>query len=261
MDESNTNGERHAAIAEELYYAYRDRDPISPPLERSLTVADGYAVSQAVRDRRRASTAGAVVGYKIGFTSEAVREDLDVSEPAFGYLHAQSVSDVATIDTTAFIAPRVEPELAFVLDEQVCDPLDESGAHEVIGAVRPAIEIVDSRIEGWQFTPAEAIADNALASALRVGAPVSSTDIDLANEGVSVSIDGEVVADGRGSAVLGHPIRALCWLSEALAERDDALDPGMVISTGSITRPIPITSGTTVEVRFDTVEGMGLRVG
>jgi 2-keto-4-pentenoate hydratase len=256
----NLSVEEHEPIAQAFYEAYRDGEPIAPPRDRwELSIADGYEIASRVIDRRlERGEEGGLAGYKIGFTSAAVREDLAVEEPAFGRLLDRTVSSAA-VDSSEFIAPRIEPEITFVLGERPYDSLADGDALDAVRAIVPAIEIVDCRIRDWDFTPPEAIADNALAAALLVGEERSPSGLDgghgpdLTREQVAVEIDGQQVAAGTGAAVLGHPVRALTWLADALAERGETLAAGDLVSTGSITRPIPIEPGQRVTARFDSL--------
>jgi 2-keto-4-pentenoate hydratase len=267
----NLDADEREAIAQELYEAYRDGEPIAPPRTRwNLTVTDGYEIARRVIDYRlERGEEGDLAGYKIGFTSEAVREDLAVEEPAFGRLLDRTRPSTAadsTIDSSEFIAPRIEPEITFVLGERPYDSLADGDALDAVRAIVPAIEIVDCRIRGWDFTPPEAIADNALAAALLVGEERSPSGLDgghgpdLTREQVAVEIDGQQVAAGTGAAVLGHPVRALTWLADALAERGETLEAGDLVSTGSITRPIPIEPGQRVTARFDSLGSVDVGV-
>jgi len=260
----NLDADEREAIAQELYEADRYGEPIAPPRDRwDLSVADGYGIARRVIDHRlERGEEGDLAGYKIGFTSEAVREDLAVEEPAFGRLLDRTRPSTAadsTIDSSEFIAPRIEPEITFVLGERPHDSLADGDALDAVRAIVPAIEIVDCRIRGWEFTPPEAIADNALAAALLVGEERSPSGLDrghgpdLTREQVAVEIDGQQVAAGTGAAVFGHPVRALTWLADALAERGETLAAGDLVSTGSITRPIPIEPGQRVTARFDSL--------
>jgi 2-keto-4-pentenoate hydratase len=263
----NLSVEEHEPIAQAFYEAYRDGEPIAPPRDRwELSIADGYEIASRVIDRRlERGEEGGLAGYKIGFTSAAVREDLAVEEPAFGRLLDRTVSSAA-VDSSEFIAPRIEPEITFVLGERPYDSLADGDALDAVRAIVPAIEIVDCRIRGWDFTPPEAIADNALAAALLVGEERSPSGLDgghgpdLTREQVAVEIDGQRVAAGTGAAVLGHPVRALTWLADALAERGETLEAGDLVSTGSITRPIPIEPGQRVTARFDSLGSVDVGV-
>ena len=118
-------------------------------------------------------------------------------------------------------------------------------------AVVPVVEVVDSRIEGWELTAGSAIADNALAARVVHGDAIGDpSGVDLSLEGVVVRRNGERVATGVGADVLGSPARVVAWLADALADRDERLTAGDLISTGSLTELIPFEPGDTVEARF-----------
>lgn len=239
-------------LGEQLYRAYRDAVPIDLGSMPVITVEQGYAAQEAFLERRVAAE-GSPAGYKIGFTSEAVRSDLGVDTPAFGRLLADTVRDDRTFDTGALIEPRIEPEVAFLLGEELSPPvsrLDVIGATELLV---PAIEVVDSRIRDWAVTGPTAIADNSLAARLHIGDGTSAKDVDLVTEGVEVVIDGERRATGTGAAVLGHPADAVAWLAKTLPEHDETLSAGDIVTTGSITEPIPIEADETAVVRFSSL--------
>jgi 2-keto-4-pentenoate hydratase len=95
------------------------------------------------------------------------------------------------------------------------------------------------------------IADFALNIALVRGAPVPDwREVDLNGIAVAAAVDGQVVATGSASAVLGHPLEALAWLARSLAERGRRLEAGDLVSTGTCTGIVPLTSGQTFEGRF-----------
>ncbi|AZH26483.1 2-keto-4-pentenoate hydratase [Haloplanus aerogenes] len=227
--------------------AARDGTALDPSTLPDLTVADGYAIQRALLDRRTADP----VGYKVGFTSPAIQDELGVDAPAYGRVLADTVRSEGRLDAAALIDPKLEPELALRLGEPLDPPVTPADVLAAADAVVPVIEVVDSRIEGWELTAGSAVADNALAAGVvhgdRIGDPA---DRDLSLEGVVVRRNGERVATGVGADVLGSPARVVSWLADALADRDERLSPGDLISTGSLTELIPFDPGDTVEVRF-----------
>lgn len=241
------------ALGERLYRAYAETDPIDPAsLPSELTVEEGYTAQDAFLERR-VRAEGDPVGYKVGFTSEAVRSDLGVDAPAYGRVLADTVRENRRFETAALLGPRIEPEIAFLLGEDLSPPVSR---HEVVAATRlvvPVVEVVDSRIRDWNVTAATAIADNALAARVLVGDQTTAGDVDLVREGVEVLIDGERRATGTGAAVLGHPADAVAWLAEQLPDHGDVLEAGDIVSTGSITEPIPVAAGETVVARFSSL--------
>ena len=76
---------------------------------------DAYAIQDAILARKLARGAR-VVGLKAGLTSHAKMKQMGVTEPVFGCLVDEyTVAEGATVDTSALIHPKVEPEIAFVL--------------------------------------------------------------------------------------------------------------------------------------------------
>src|SRR6185369_7489680 len=93
----------------------------------------------------------------------------------------------------ALIAPRGEAEIAF----ELAHPLRGPGvtAADVLAAtrgVRPAIEVIDSRIEGWKIRLPDTIADMASSARVVVGRPLTPLDdLDLTAVGVAFERNGE----------------------------------------------------------------------
>src|SRR5690606_9517605 len=121
----------------------------------------------------------------VGLTSAAMQQQLGVDQPDFGVLTEQMVlPHGATVDVSAFIAPRIEPELAFILDRDLGGP-DVTPA-DVLNSVRfvaPALEIIDSRIADWRIRLADTVADNASSAAVVIGEPVSASSVDMRGMG------------------------------------------------------------------------------
>lgn len=244
---------RHVDIAETLHRAYLDAEPIEPvSLPADLTVEEGYAVQNAFVDHR-IEDEGPVVGYKIGFTSEAVQSALGVEDPAYGRILADTVRRDRRFELDRLIEPRIEPEIAFLLEDDLRSPVSRLDVAAATRFVVPAIEIVDSRIRDWDVTGPTAIADNALAARLLLGDRTTAVEGDLSLEGVEVLINGERRATGTGAAVLGHPADAVAWLAETLSGRGDGLGAGDIVTTGSITEPLPVAAGDTATARFSSL--------
>ena len=239
------------ALGDRLYAAYRDARPATPPSEtHDLTVEDAYRVQRAAVECRGEPLAG----YKIGFTNERVQSQIGVEEPAYGRITDDTVSDRASVNVDAFVSPRVEPELAFVLDS-IEPPVHAHGVLASTRAIVPVIEIVDSRTGDWSPTPVDAVADNALAAAVRVGDRSGGIEgMDLSMEAVQVRRNGELVETGVGANVLEHPVRAVRWLANRRT-----LPAGTVVLTGSLTPTVELADGDVVEVRFSTLGSVSIR--
>ena len=238
-------------LGDRLYGAYRDAQPATPPSEtHELTDEDAYRVQRMAVERRGVP----IVGYKIGFTNRQVQDQVGVEEPAYGRLTADTVSDGSSVHLDDFVSPRIEPELAFVLDS--LEP--PVGAHDVLAATRtivPAIEIVDSRTGNWSPAPEDAIADNALAAGVRLGPTTAAIEgTDLSMEAVQVRKNGRLVGTGLGANVLEHPVRAVRWLANRRQ-----IEAGALVLTGSMTPTVELAAGDVVEVRFSTLGSVSIR--
>lgn len=240
--------------AEALRQAEFTRRPI-PPLTGStpdLTVTEAYAIQRLNVERR--IEAGAVIhGRKVGLTSRPMQQLLGVDEPDFGVLFADMcLEDGDPVPLDQLIQPKAEAEIAFLLRERLAGPgVTAVSALAAVAGVVPAIEIIDSRIEGWKITLADTIADNASSARAVVGGrAVSAEALDLRLVGVVVRRNGEIVETGVGAAALGNPLRCLAWLANKLAEFGEALRPGDLVLSGALHRAFDITPGDVIAAEF-----------
>lgn len=246
-----------AEAADFLHAAQIDRAPIDPLTVRypSLDVADAYAIQQANLSRRL-SAGHTLVGHKIGLTSQPMQELLGVDEPDFGYILDDMVVEGAAVPAARFCAPRVEPEVAFLLSRALRGPgVTVDDVRAATEAVAVALEIVDSRIADWRLTLPDTVADNASSGAVVLGDWVTDTDrADLANARASLSLNGIDVDSGLGSAVLGDPAAAVAWLANALAPFGTELLPGQFVMSGSFTTAAFVRGG---DHATATISGLG----
>ena len=197
-----------------------------------------------------------VIGHKVGLTSAAMQQMLGIDQPDYGHLRDDMLYEGgAEVRAAGFIQPRAEPEIGFVLKTQLAGPgVTLEDAAEAVGAVVPALELIDSRIRDWKIGLLDTIADNASSGAFVLGDRVEPKGLDLAGIDCSLSLRGDVVETGDGAAVLGNPLAAVAWLANTLAGRGIALEAGHVVLPGACTRAIPVDVGDTVEAVF---EGLG----
>lgn len=246
--------EKVAQFAYDLITATTSGQAILPLRERfeGLDLDDAYAIQDGQLQHHLA--AGRVLaGRKVGLTSLAMQKQLGVDSPDFGFFFTDMVHhEDATIPANSFISPKVEPEFGFVLKETLTGPgVTREQAAAAIGEVYPAIEIIDSRIEDWDIKLVDTVADNASCGAIVVG--TTALDVSVANlseVSCSLVIDGETVATGKGSAVMGDPIAPLAWLANVLGEQGVALEAGQLILPGSFTSAMPVVADSTATADF-----------
>lgn len=237
------------SLAAELLAAYESGVPIAPLTERhpDLTVADAYAIQRELL-AGHAAAGRHVAGRKIGLTSLAIQQQIGVDSPDFGaVLDACTWPSAITLSRSGLraILPRLEPELAFVLREELRG--DAISAADVLAAtesVMPVMELIDSRVRDWKIKLADTIADNASCLGAILGTPVALAQAgDLAAVRVAFGRDGAVDLEGVGSAVMGHPAEAVAWLARELTAHGDGLPAGQPILAGSFTAAIDATPG------------------
>lgn len=227
------------------------------------TVDDAYAV-QAVNTERWLREGRIVVGAKIGLTSKAVQRQLGVDQPDFGMLFADmAVDDGATVGAGRLLQPKIEAEVAFVLRRAPdVDRLTTAELLSSVDYVLPALEIVDSRIYGWDIGIVDTIADNASSALFVLGTrPVPIGEIDLRLCGMVLERNGEPVSFGAGSACLGHPLHALGWLARTLAAVGRPLEAGSVVLSGALGPMVEGRPGDAFEGRIEGVGSVRVRFG
>lgn len=243
------------SIAARVRNAYVTQEPIAPIRDElaPLGIAGAYAV-QVENIEYWQSQGRRVVGRKIGLTSVAVQRQLGVDQPDYGALFADMcLVDGEPVPAGAVLQPKVEAEAALVLKRDLERPdLTISELIASIDAVYAAIEVVGSRIAGWDISILDTIADNASSGMFVLGTrPVRPDSIELRDAWMSMEIDGVEVSSGIGSNCLGHPYRAALWLARRMAELGTPLRTGDVLMTGAMGAMAPLAGGSTVTARID----------
>jgi 2-keto-4-pentenoate hydratase len=261
-DAARADADVRAAV-DRLAQAQASRVPCAPV--RDLIGTDdlpaAYSVQQGLVQGRLA-TGVTVVGRKIGATSKAVQDQLGVDQPDFGYLLSDmDVSHGAApggrpISMRTLLQPRVEAEVAFRLGQDIDVPEEEITAAFVRAAVEvtlPALEIVDSRIAGWDIGFTDTVADNASSGLFVIGTdakPLTRPGVEGCEPvevEMSLKINGEVRSSGNGAACLGDPLEALRWLAVQAQRFGDPLRAGHLILSGALGPFVPFEPGDRVE--------------
>jgi 2-keto-4-pentenoate hydratase len=222
--------------------------------------ATAYEIQDAVVAARSAR-GHSVVGAKLGLTSRAKQRQMKVDEPLYGLLTSDMVIDVGeTLDTSRYIQPRAEPEIAFLIGRDL-EGAGVTAAHVLAAtdAVFPAIDVLDSRYSGYSFTLPDVVADNASAAGYLLGGRATvPLGVDLALTGVVLEKNGSLVATATGAEALGHPAAAVAWMVRAMAARGRGLAAGQVVLSGALTEAITVAPGDTVVAHFDKLGSVEL---
>jgi 2-oxo-3-hexenedioate decarboxylase len=220
----------------------------------SLSIDDAYAVQRAGVALRRLR-GDVLVGMKMGLTSRAKMQQMGVPVPIYGHLTRHMIlEDGGTVQRSAHIHPRVEPEVAFLLGRDLEGPVTPAQALLAVDGVCCALELIDSRYENFQFTLPDVVADNGSSSRFVLGSVVRSRDFDTGNLGMVLMKNGVLAECGSSAAIYEHPARSLAALANQLAPLGERLHAGAIVMTGGATAAIALASGD--HVRVD-VQGLG----
>jgi 2-keto-4-pentenoate hydratase len=260
-------------IAAEVIATLGSGRQIAPFSERAsgLTIEEAYGVT-ALLARAFGERGETIVGRKIGFTNRTIWPEYGVYAPIWGFVTDRTLRELATAPTfplSGLTEPRIEPEIVFGLAQSPAPDMDDVALTACIDWVAHGFEIVQSPFPGWKFAPADTIACNALHGALLVGLrhafkPRAGEWLrELAAFEIELERNGELADRGHAANVLDSPFLALRHLVKVLAQ--DPVNPplkaGEIVSTGTLTRALPVAPGETWRTHLNGIalEGIELR--
>lgn len=263
-----------SAIARELMDLLGSGRQVEPFSARDpeFGLAQAYEVVAEVRTMRVAR--GEVpVGRKIGFTNTTIWQHYGVSGPMWNHVFDTTLHDLAggvgTFSLAGLAEPRIEPEIALHLAQAPRAGMDEDDLLGCVDWIAHGFEIVHSCFPGWRFSIADTAAAYGLHGALLLG-PRHGIESDRAAWrrtlhafSIELSQAGVKVADGHASNVLGGPLSALRFLVEEIActRPADALRPGEIVTTGTLTDAQPVAAGDLWSTVLHGIDLGGLRLG
>ncbi len=254
------NKDKRAQYGDELYEALTNGQTIAPLTEREsdISIDDAYHISLHMVERRVAA-GDRIVGKKIGVTSKAVQDMLNVHQPDFGFITEQmwfNNGETISCSDNKLIQPRAEGEIAFKLKKDLVGPgVTEQDVLDATESVFPCFEIVDSRIHNWQIKIQDTVSDNASCGVFVLGEEaVDPRSIDLPAAQMKVYKNGQLISEGVGAAVQGDPLTAVAWLANTLGEFGIPFKAGEIILSGSLVPLEPVQPGDVMELE---IEGLG----
>jgi 2-oxo-hept-3-ene-1,7-dioate hydratase len=256
-------------LARKLYDARKNRTQLRHFSREypQMTIEDGYAIQREWVKLELAD--GRVIrGRKIGLTSRAMQMASQITEPDYAPLLDDMFFETGTdIPIDRFIAPRIEVELAFVLNKPLKGP--KVTLFEVLQAteyVTPALEIIDARIEQFDRDTKvmrkvfDTISDLAANAGIVLGGrPVKPDAVDLRWVGALLYKNGVIEESGLAAAVLNHPATGVAWLANKIAAYDEQLNAGDVVLGGSFTRPTAAVRGDVLHADYGPLGNISFR--
>lgn len=249
-----------ADLAQRLRDAYK-----SEPIDPFGSLLDGVDQAYAVQEQNTQhwlKQGRKLAGRKIGLTAPSVQKQLGVDQPDYGMLFEDmrlAIGEPLTL--TSLLQPKIEAEIAFVMNGDVDDP--HVGITELMSNIAymlPALEIVDSRVRDWKISLNDTVADNASSAKYLIGArPVSLDALSLTDVKMELSANSEVVSNGTGGDCLGHPINAVLWLARTMAASGRPLKENDLVLSGALGPMVTAAPGA-LECRIEGFETIRLNV-
>ncbi len=246
-------------FADSFFRIFYDRQPgqiPSSPIE-SLSLDEAYRVQRSVV-QMKTDNGERVVGYKIGCTSKAIREQFGLQNPIYGrLLEPHLYKDKQEISLDKFTSCALEPEFVFHIGSDLCDPtITDDALIAAVDHVSAGLEIHNYKFWFGEPTSQELIASNGIHAGLVVGndrVPLSS--LDLARTELTLLIDDQLVVRGHATEIMDSgPLLSLRYLIKHLADKGECLQAGELVIPGSPVKLVHVGPGS---VARSVIVGVG----
>ena len=213
---------------------------LGPPAAPA-TVSDAYDIQDNYMALLRRGN-GEPVGYKVGLTSATMQAFCRIDHPIAGVVLASRLDQTgARILLRDFGRLGLEFEIAVRIKSDIPATAKAFTAEAIaphIGGVGAAIELVDDRSADYASIDVRSlVADNSWNAGI-VLSEFKSAWPDLEAVLGRASKDGDLIGEGYGRDILGHPFNSVAWLATQLASRGATLKAGEVVMTGSVMKTI-----------------------
>ncbi len=227
-----------------------------------LSLSEAYEIQERGMIYRE-SEGEQVVGYKMGLTSEAKRQQMNLHSPIYGVL--TDLMEVKASDgfrLQGSIHPKIEPEIAFRTNKALRGKITRDEAISACVGATAALEILDSRFKDFKyFSLEDVVADNSSSSHFIVGRTWTPfSELDLSALVLTLSHDGEVVQKAEGRAISGDPILSLVQLCELLDQRGLGLPAGSIVLAGAATAAVQLKLGSRIELSVPGLDTLEIQV-
>lgn len=246
-----------AEVSNYLHTARKNAAEVEPITKQhgDFSLETAYQI-QAAGIQLRKDENEAIIGYKMGLTSKAKMEQMNLHLPIYGVLtDVMQIDNKGTLPLDGRIHPKAEPEMYFITNKELSGKISREEALEACDKVGVAIEILDSRFTGFKyFSLPDVVADNSSSALFTLGKAISTpTDLDLANLKISIT-DGESTRhEATTAAILGDPLLSLCELITLLGQTGQSLPANSLVLAGAATAAIPLSQGQKIEADIENI--------
>lgn len=222
-------------IADKIISEIRALAPFQPREDEIDGIEHAYRIQTEVTAALLSERPGRrIAGYKIGFNKRSSMDYYGMSEPCYAPMFSDEIhaSDV-TLAMAGFNDLVIEPEIAVRLRAPLAGGEDDAAVAAAIGALLPAIEVMDPR-GAFAHDPSAAatIAQRVHSKGAVIGPETAGAALDVAGITARLTVAGAAAGEAKGAAPQ-TPVDAVSWLAGRLAKDGLPLDAGMIVMTGT----------------------------
>ncbi len=252
-------------VIDDMAANYLKKKPVSA-LPSGLTLQEAMLVQEAFVARIE-QVYGPPVGYKAGLTSPPAQKKFGVSHPLLGVLLQKMIIRKTNLvmDAKFGVLPLTEGDLVVsVGSDTINEAKTDMEFLAALDAVYPFIELPDLfYAKGTKLNGPALAAINVAARYGLLGNPIKLAATEewknrLANFKLEIlDKGGKVLATGKGSNLLGHPLNVVKWIRDAVKKQGKQLKKGDLLSLGTITKLMPAKPGKTIRARYTGLDPKG----
>lgn len=237
-----------------VFYNQKWPGELSPKVS-DLTIEQAYAVQSAVT-AMRVKGGELVVGYKVGCTSQAIREQFGLTQPIYGRMYHPHVREAGCeVQLKDYVRCAIEPEMVLEIGERLTgQDLPDQRLIRAIRSVGAAIELHNYRF--WFSPPSsqELICSGGIHAGLLVGhQSVAAETLTFEDELFTVNVNGKKISQAPASEIMGGPISSLRWLVNSLTAQGQILEEGSLVIPGSPVGLVTMEAGTHLQIEIANV--------
>ena len=218
-------------------------------IEHTLTLEEAYCAQDKLNYLIRKKFDDKI-GYKVGFTGEALQKRFDIKTPAIGTLYKHMFLPNDTEISKDFgYRTLIEPDLLVVIkSKDIMKATTKLDILKNISSFHPFVEIPALRFKkGEKVNGNMLVATNMLATymvmadGIKIEANEEGVNI-LANiKTVFLDKDNTVIQTASTGNLMGNPLNVLQWLINYFNDKGISLEKGDRISLGSVGKLFPLS--------------------
>ncbi len=246
-------------IAQLLDQAAKDAKPIRQmAAEHKISLDAAYEIQQ-LSINRRLDRGEKITGFKLGFTSRAKMEQMNVHDLIWGVLtDAMLLQANEEVDLKRWIHPRAEPEIAFRISKDITESIGLKEITNYVDKMAPAVEIIDSRYENFKFSLEDVVADNCSSTGYVIG-NWQDVNKNIADLDIALKINEEVVEEGKTAAILSNPLQSVVELTRLASKAGTKIEAGQIVMAGAATAAVYLDYDQKIEAEVEKLGKVGFK--